>query len=355
MNGNSWQTWMQSLRRHPLPWGVGGLILVALVVVWVVRAHRAGVLPGGRFQVVGFYENKSPGDPTPSSWASFSNHWRSLTTVSPRWFSVQGNGTVADIGYDARVATFARQHHVALVPLFTNVGSAMLDSATLRRTTAANIARIVKADRLNGVNLDFELLPAGDRAALTALVEDVRRDVPTGDVVAVSVFPLVGLPASINGADDYPALAHWATYLVIMAYDHHYSGGPPGPVAPYGWVAANVRQALTLVPAKKLVLAIGMYGYDWVNTGAPGPAATVSDVEAEALARQHNIHPLYDAAISQNHFTYVSGGVSHVVWYMGDRSASARIALARDHHLAGVALWRLGDEDPRFWRALAGP
>ncbi len=354
MNGSHWG---REIRRHPLPWAVGAALALAVAIVWVGRSWFGQSTPLARshFQVIGFYENKTPGAPAPSSRSSFLQHWRSLTTVSPRWFSVQADGSVSDLGYDASVAAFARRHHIALVPLVTNLGSAMLSTAALRQTTAANLQRIVRHDRLAGVNIDFELLPAADRTTLSDFVADLRRRLGPDKIIAVSVFPLVGLPASINGADDYGLLARWANYLVIMAYDHHYSGGPPGAVAPYGWVEANVRRALTLVPADHLVLAIGMYGYDWVNNGAAGPAATVSDTAAQALARQHGLTPVYDRATSQNHFTYTAGGVSHVVWYMGDRSAAARVALARQYHLAGVALWRLGDEDPRFWRSLSGP
>jgi spore germination protein len=252
------------------------------------------------------------------------------------------------------MARFARDHHVLLVPLVNNANgtSNMLWTAMTRRTAAHNLARIVELDHLDGLNIDFELLKPSSRNDLTAFVAELRRDLGPGKILAVSVFPLLGVPAAVNGADDYRGLQRYANYLVVMTYDHHYDGGPPGPVAPYGWVEANVTALLRRVPASKLMLAIGMYGYDWVNNGRPGPATSLSDVQAEQLAAAHGVTPQYVSDISQNRFSYTVNGVSHVVWYMGDRSAEARARLARQDHLAGVALWRLGYEDPRFWTRL---
>jgi spore germination protein len=348
--------WRQWFQQYPMVFWAGAAIVVLLLIALARSLVRSPspVAPmpgsgGSGFQVVGFYENTAP-----SSMASFQAHWQQITTVTPRWFQVQANGSVTDAGFDPTMAAFAHTHHILLVPLITNAGGggSMLLSQSTRAAAARSLAHLVSKDNLDGVNIDFELLPASDRTGLTEFVAAVRHDLGPQKIVAVSVFPLVGLPASVNGADNYAGLAHYANYLVVMTYDHHYSGGPPGPVAPYAWVKDNIAAALKMVPASKLMLAIGMYGYDWVNNGAPGPAHSLSDVQAKSLAATHGVTPIYDASNSQNHFTYTVGGTSHVVWYMGDRSAAARAALARQDHLAGIGLWRLGYEDPKFWSSI---
>lgn len=346
--------------RNRLGWyGLGALVALLVVVGWLTR-QRARVAPmpghaGAPFQVVGFYSNPAPSATGPTARSDFLAHWRQLTTVSPLWFSVTRSGAVVDTGYDGSLVAFAHRHGRAVLPLFVNAAgsSTVLWSAATRHRAAANIQAVIQHDHLDGANLDFELLKPSSRADLSRFVGDVEaRLARLHKALAVSVFPLRGMPASVNGAYDYGALARYANYLVIMAYDHHYSGGPPGPVAPYAWVKDNVAAALRVAPAKKLVLAIGMYGYDWVNSGKPGAAPTVTDVQAEALARSRGVTPRYVGSLSQNTFTYTAGGVSHVVWYMGDRSAAERVRLAHASHLGGIALWQLGDEDPRFWRVL---
>lgn len=340
-------------------WYSLGAGFVVVVMAIVMLANRKNLPAPGQasvpFQVVGFYENASPGGSSPTSMTSFSTHWSQVSTVSPLWFSVTPTGTVVNTGFAQALVTLAHAHHRLVVPLFINAGgsTSVLWQASTRQAAARNIKAAVEKYHLDGINLDFELLNPSSRADLSKFVADLKTQLqPLKKVLAVSVFPLVGLPASVNGADDYPQLADNANYLVIMAYDHHYSGGPSGPVAPYGWVKSNVVAALKQIPANKVVLAIGMYGYDWTNNGKPGPAATVTDIAAEALAKAHGVQPRYDRGNSQNTFTYTTGGVSHVVWYMGDRSAKARVDLAESYHLAGVALWQLGDEDPRFWETM---
>ncbi len=342
-------------------WVLGGLLAVFLVI-WSIHGKQAGrdgpaAMPGApsTFQVVGFYENKVAGDGMPSSRISFSAHAKQVTQVSPLWFSVSPNGSVRNTGYDATLVAEAHARHVLVVPLFISAqGSTnVLWSISTRRLAAKNIAQVVRVDHLDGASIDFELLNPKSRRDLSRFVGDLANHLhPMHKILAVSVFPLAGLPVSINGAYDYKALASVANYLVIMAYDHHYSGGPPGPVSPYPWVKSSVEAAVKQAPANRLVLAIGMYGYDWINNGKAGAAPTLADVTAEALAKSQGAPIHYVPSQSQSEFTYSQNGVSHIVWFMGDQSARARLALAQQYHLAGIALWRLGMEDPNFWKVV---
>jgi len=348
----NWQDWIRHHRRESAALTAGVVIVLLLLIGWLGHRRPAAPFPPGQFQVEGFYENPSPGDP--GSRLSFDQHWRHLTMVSPLWFSVNPDGSVTDTGYDNSLVSQAHAHHIGVIPLFVNANgsSDVLWTRATRLKAAAAIRQVVVQDHLDGINLDFELLNPSSRSDLSKFVGDIANQLhPLHKKVLVSVFPLLGVPTSINGAYDYRALGRAADALIIMAYDHHYSGGPPGPVAPYDWVASNVRQALQLVPANRIILAIGMYGYDWLNTGGPGPASTVSDVEAKALAQSHHVPITYLPSESQNRFVYQSStGSSHVVWFMGDRSAHVRIRLAQTDHLAGIALWRLGMEDHAFWK-----
>ena len=52
-----------------------------------------------------------------------------------------------------------------------------------------------------------------------------------------------------------------------MAYDYHWNGSPPGPIAPIGWVRSVISYARTQIPASRLVLGNPLSGYD-------GPAVT---------------------------------------------------------------------------------
>jgi spore germination protein YaaH len=49
---------------------------------------------------------------------------------------------------------------------------------------------------------------------------------------------------------------------------------------------------------------------------------------------------------------YTKGGIHRIVWFEDGVSTAAKLDLATRHHLRGVALWRIGGEDPRTWRVL---
>ncbi|MCY0884354.1 MAG: glycosyl hydrolase family 18 protein, partial [Firmicutes bacterium] len=277
---------------------------------------RAASRLSRRFQVIGFLVPDQPG-----ALASFQAHAGQLTVVSPLWYQVAPDGSVRVSGFDPAVLATARAHGVAVVPLVTNLGDGMLHSFTTRWRAANTLAALAAREGYAGFNLDFELLPASDRSQLSRFVADVNYALKAqGRMLMVSVFPLQGVPFAISAPDDYAALARSARYLVMMAYDHHYSGGPPGPVAPYSWVASNVATALKVIPADHLILGIGLYGYDWVDNGKAGPAATLSDHGARALAAAHGVRPVVVDG-DQETFRYSAGGVPHVVFFMGNRSA----------------------------------
>lgn len=330
-----------------------------LLVGWLVDMIKPMSTPSPaprkkpQWQMVGFYENQTRGDPHPGSWQTMVHHSSQLTMGSPLWYAVDRNGTVINTGYDARVVRYAHAHHLAVDPLFVNAmgRTGVLWHHSTRHRAVRQIAQVVQQEHLDGVNIDFELLNPTSRDDLSRFIADLPHTLHAlHKTVSVSVFPEVSVPHAINGAYDYAALGRSADYLVLMAYDHHFSGGPPGMVAPYWWVSANVSTALKRVPARHIILAIGLYGYDWVNHGSPGRATTVSDSQAKGLSRRYGVAIHYSSSESQNFFTYKANGVSHIVYFMGDRSARARIALAQSRHLGGVALWRLGYQDTAFWQ-----
>jgi len=54
-------------------------------------------------------------------------------------------------------------------------------------------------------------------------------------------------------------------------------------------------------------------------------------------------------------FAYVQAGIRHEVWMLDALSAWNQLLVLRQVRPAGVALWRLGSEDPGYWpRSICG-
>lgn len=306
-----------------------------------------------RPRVTGFYENDASTPGGTGSYASFVAHARSLNVLSPLWYAIGPTGEVARDRPQPLVIRKAKTAGVALMPLVTNLGSNMLTSPGPRAAAVRSLVRIASHPGYRGVIIDFELLPPSARPGLTALVDEVYyRLHATGRRLGVAVFPKVGVPGTLPLAYDYRNLGRHADEVVLMAYDAHYDGGPPGPVAPFPWVKANLLYALRFIPRSRVYLGLGFYGYDWSDpTG--GSAVTLSMPEAYARARANGVPVLWDAASGEGHYRYAG----HVVWFETPHSLAEKASMARRYAVGGVAIWRLGFEAPGTWdtvmRALA--
>jgi spore germination protein YaaH len=234
------------------------------------------------------------------------------------------------------------------MPLVTNVGSNMLTSPGARAKAVRSLVRIASRSGYRGVFVDFELLPANARPGLSALIEETYyRLHAAGRRLGIAVFPKVGVAGTLPAAYDYRLLGRHVDEMVLMTYDHHYDGGTPGPVAPFGWVQANLRYALRYVPRGHLYLGLALYGYDWASPSG-GSAATVSMAGAYMQAASVGAKIAWDPVSGEGHYTYGS----HVVWFETPHSVAEKASLARRDGIGGVSVWRLGYEAPGAWQTM---
>ncbi len=57
--------------------------------------------------------------------------------------------------------------------------------------------------------------------------------------------------------------------------------------------------------------------------------------------------------MAESWFTYTVDGVQHEVWYADATSVASRLPLVERYSLGGIAIWRLGGEDPANWNSIA--
>lgn len=256
------------------------------------------------------------------------------------------------MGYShATIRSFAAAHGIGIYPLVTNAGTndTILTNPTIRAQVVASLTRLAIRDNYPGFNIDFEGLNYWDRQGMSAFVIALAQSLkPLGKVVTVAVIPKT-VTDPYGRAYDFRILGQYAAKVVLMTYDHHDIGSPAGPVAPIGWVKAAVAYALTRMPAQKIVLGLAAYGYNW---GSNGTTVEVHDLAAVHLAGREGVPIQWNSTYGESTFSYTSAGIKHTVWFENGYSDAAKIALANANHLGGVAIWRLGDEDPHLWTVL---
>lgn len=232
---------------------------------------------------------------------------------------------------------------------------ALLNDAGARARAVENIYRAARDGGFAGVNLDLEGIDPADRSEYTSLVRALAdRLRPAGLAVTLAVPAKTSDDRwnSWNSAFDYVALGKLADALVIMAYDEHWPGGAPGPVASLGWAEQVARYVAETIPREKVLFGIAAYGYDWVSGGE---TIGLSAPSAVNKAARLGIAVRWDDEAQVPYYKYSDGrGREHTVYYENASSMAAKIAMAARHGFAGVALWRLGLEDPAAWEGAIG-
>ena len=306
---------------------------------------------GPRSEVVGFYVNWDE-----TSYQSLAKNIETLTIVMPEWYHVGGNGRLVPINPEkhGRVLDLIKQKNpdVRVMPIVNNFGGEtdpkmvgkLIAKPAMRKRLAEDIVRTMKARGYHGVNIDFEGLTSADRNNLVAFMRTLYPLAKKADI-EVSQDVLAS-----SATYDYKNLAASADYLIPMMYDEHWKTSPSGPVASQGWYDGALKKFISQVPASKVVIAMGTYGYDW--SGGPRAKATTYP-KAIAMARSSKQPIKLDPGSLNSTFWYESGGRKHRVWMLDAMSAFNQVKSASKYEPRGYAIWRLGGEDPGLWNVLA--
>lgn len=308
------------------------------------HTSSSGLPPG---MVLGYFYD-SPNDPQA---VNFLRPYLSvLTGIIPFWYKIQANGTVSGQTNPA-VLQVAERHHLWTFALVRNMAGAsvftpLLASPAARAQAINNMLTLVEVNGFDGVNLDFEGILPSDRHAFTNFVAQLAKTFH-----AHGYYVTLSVPAETanepgngwTGAYDYRALGRYADLLMIMAYDQHNVNSAPGPVAANSWVQQVLAYAISVVSPQKIILGVPGYGYEW----SPAGNQALSWAQAKQLASQHN-----QSANRQGHFIYWQAGQLHSVWFENTQTFLSKVKLVVGFELRGIALWRLGIEDPKIWNFL---
>jgi spore germination protein YaaH len=250
----------------------------------------------------------------------------------------------------------------------------VLADPTTRTAHVDAIVEFADDGDFDGIDIDYEKFAFEDGrdtwqatrpnwvAFVTELAERLHAD---GRTLTVSIPPLYDADETADSGFwvyDHGAIAEVVDRIRIMAYD--FSTSEPGPIAPLSWVEEAIEGTKQAVADdSKLVLGIPMYGYNWVvatDGTCPPTAEGRTGVPARSiddLITRRGAIPIRDEDSGEWTFTYeleVTDGVatctqSREVHYVGADGARARIDLAREAGLGGVALWALGFETDGTW------
>ena len=281
-----------------------------------------------------------------------------LTEISPFWYELTPDGGIGNSpgAEDPNALKKMRAHVKMVVPTIScsdgPISDSVLKDPAKRALQISRIVSKTKAFDYDGIDIDYENLPADDRDVFSQFTRELSAALhKEGKKLVVTVNAKTDEPGDWTGAQshDYAAIGAAADYVRVMAYDQHYAGGAPGPVAGIVWVEQVIKFSLSKIPKEKIVLGIPAYGYDWPSAGR-GQSVVHDEAAAKSLANQAPVQ--WDEGSASSFFTYSDSSGSHTVWFENRRSLEAKVGLALKYDLAGVAIWRLGREDKSAYLSL---
>jgi peptidoglycan-N-acetylglucosamine deacetylase len=307
-------------------------------------------IPANRPLSIGFYINWDE-----SSYASLQRNADQLDWLIPEWVHLQesadGNPLAVDI--DAPALNFVRETRpqIRIIPLVENLTDEKWNSDLLARSIADGPSRqhliqaltqFVEQNKFSGVCIDFEEPPNSAQPNLLQFMRELHAVFQPRGWTVLQTVPF-------DDPDwNYREYGAATDYIVLMAYDEHWSVSDAGSIASQSWYERNLANRMRDLDPKKTIVAIGNYGYDW--TKGEKDAKEVTFQEAVISARDSEAKIEFDSPTQNPRFEYdEDDGSHHSVWFLDAVTGYNQMRAASGYGPAGFALWRLGSEDPSIW------
>jgi len=289
-----------------------------------------------------------------------------LTYLSPFSYRVTEDGSLITIN-DETILAAARRYRDAPLMVITNfkggtfdtdLGHTILTSSTIQQNVINNVLSIMRNKGYYGLNIDFERISPDDKELYNDFLRKVVAALrPLNYPVATALAPKTsaGQVGAWYGAHDYRAHGEIVDFVILMTYEWGWSGGPPMPVAPIDQVRAVLNFAVSVIPRKKIMMGMPLYGYDWTLPYMPhgAYAARVSPQDTYTIAYRRGAVVKYDYRSESPYINYTDErGVQHIIWFEDARSVQAKFRMASEYGLRGVSYWELGSSFPQNWYVL---
>jgi cellulose synthase/poly-beta-1,6-N-acetylglucosamine synthase-like glycosyltransferase/spore germination protein YaaH/peptidoglycan/xylan/chitin deacetylase (PgdA/CDA1 family) len=224
--------------------------------------------------------------------------------------------------------------------------SLMLGDPAARARFEAGIVKYVIGMHEVGVCLDLESVPDRSQHDFEEFVSELATQLH-----AKNLKLMVALPAA-DWSYDYAFFGEHADAIVLMNYDQHWQTSAPGPIAGQDWFTANLEKILKIVPARKIVMGIANYGYDWtVDKKRHSTAQSISVQQAFLTAYESETEIEFDDDSLNPHYSYEDEqNRVHQVWFTDAVTAYNELRAAERAGVQGTAVWRLGMVDTSMWK-----
>ncbi|MFA6257364.1 MAG: glycosyl hydrolase family 18 protein [Candidatus Paceibacterota bacterium] len=363
-------------------------------------------------------------------------HIDALDILHPFGYSVKTDGTLSDLAkvdkknsdLTARAAwqslfSLARDKDVKIVPTVMWSSGAdiekILSSKSARKKHIKAITDLVKKEKFDGVNIDYEGKLVATKDDFPIFLKELKKALGKSKILTCAIearTPPESLyrvvPENLEYANDYKQIGKYCDQVEIMTYDQGRadwklneakSGTPYRPVADTDWVRKVAEFALEDIPKEKIVLGVATYGGEYEVSVSPNlfsaykKVQSVNNPYALQVAEAYKITPLRNKAgelsfsylpyngtperaaltamlpkltvpagtqsgdvVAQKALAYANAtGKStkfNMLWWSDAQAIKDKIDLVSELGLKGIALFKIdGEADAAMWTVINQP
>jgi cellulose synthase/poly-beta-1,6-N-acetylglucosamine synthase-like glycosyltransferase/peptidoglycan/xylan/chitin deacetylase (PgdA/CDA1 family)/spore germination protein YaaH len=291
----------------------------------------------------------------PQAYTSLVDHIARLDMVITEGFTITPNADTITARIDTGLTNLNRKYKKPVIVSISNYINTsntqggfdskdvyrIIQNPQSRTTFINSVAAQLAKYHFQGINLEFdEIKNRNDKNFVEFQKEFYEILHPQGYLVTSDIIPE-------DEQYDPVKLQHYNDYLFVMAIDEHYEDTNPGDLSNQRWVEEILDQVCTKIPSEKVILTVQGGGYDWPENST-GKAASYQ--QAISFAQENHSKIIYDRNSANLHYNYFGlDSLEHTVYFTDAATNFNEIRMADDWATGGVALWRLGSEDPRLW------
>ena len=293
-----------------------------------------------------------------NSFASLEEHAGTLTHLAPEWFTL--TKTTSDLTYsaDAKLSTFATSHGLEVMPLLRNledddwqpeaVENLATGSADKRAQFVKTLVADLKSGNADGVIIDWELVDPAYKDAYTHLLTELSDALHDAEM---ELWFLVS-PGDAFETFDLEELSAVVDRFVALLADENSDSDKPGPISSLDWLEGWLKVIDNTGDPNQWIIGLGAYAYDWNETTKKTETISFKDAMSRASYAGVDLDgrtvevaaPAYNGV-----FSYSEPTGDHTVSFLDAISFFNQLRAVRHAGFAGVAVSRLGSEDPSLW------
>lgn len=304
---------------------------------------------------------------------------KGMNVICPTWFTISDDsGNIRNLGekkYVAKAQKAGLQVWVMLENINIAVDELQIFGTTEnRKNLIDNVIRAAGDLGVDGINVDIENLKEDVAPSYLQFLRELGAACRNEQLVL--------------STDNYSPMPHTAfydrrqqgeilDYVIVMAYDEHWQGGEEaGTTSSLSFVDQSAKRTIEQVPREKVIVGLPFYSRIWceapADEGEEG-AVTVDNTSGEydsrydryalsskgvgmdgmkSFIKEHALSLTWNDETGQYYTEYEEDGKYYRLWVEDARSMDMKMQTAMSYDPAGVAFFKVGNEDKETWTVI---